>query len=106
MRSFRLINKFNASDDYDVRHTDNQTVMTLSVSGVNPETLSIEIFDSQIIFIKGSYKENKSTEAYLEFQFPKYCDLERMNAEFSGGVLFLTIPDKPKSITKIPVIIK
>jgi HSP20 family molecular chaperone IbpA len=106
MRSFRLINKFNFNDDYDFLHTDNQTVMRISMSGVNPETLNIEIGYFKTIYIKGAYNASKSDAAYVEFQFPEYCDLENTKAEFSGGVLSLIIPDKPKSITKIPVIIK
>jgi len=101
-------------DDYltlpiDVRQTDGAYVFEASVPGFKPEEVEVTV-DSGVLTIKGertgareaeegSYirRERRSASVLRQVSLPGEVDADGISAQFSNGVLTVSVPRIPKA---------
>ncbi|MGA2140834.1 MAG: Hsp20/alpha crystallin family protein [Brevinematales bacterium] len=96
----------------DVFEKDDKIMVKADLPGVDEKNLDIEI-EGSYLTIKGSKGEDheEEVEGYRRIErtrgsfsrtiaLPEHIDQDKIDAEYKNGVLSLTIPKSPESVTK------
>jgi HSP20 family protein len=98
----------------DIWETENEIVIEIDVPGVDPQNLSAEIVDNQLVVtgerspssdgaVRRYRTERWQGRFVRSFAVPQGIDGDRINAEYRDGVLRLTLPKpeerKPRRIS-------
>ncbi len=95
----------------DMYETDNSIVLKVELAGVDKEDVDIEVEDGTLI-LKGERKSRNLDDEhyhrmelsygsfYRVFSLPSATDKDAIKANFSSGVLEVTIPKAPGPVSK------
>jgi HSP20 family protein len=101
----------------DVLEHEDKMIVRASVPGMHPENIDVSIEDN-VLTLKGethSESEHKEAKVYRReistgsftrsIRLPEDLDLDNANAEFSHGLMTITIPrqEKPRRTIKVQV---
>jgi HSP20 family protein len=109
----------NFSPKVDIAEHDKAISLHVEIPGVNKEDVKISINEDRILSIHGEKKQGETQEDHKyirierrfgsfsrSFTLPENIDINGIQAEFSNGILTITLPkaepEKPKSI-EVPI---